>query len=218
MKDASQYPVTFPFGATTAPYSIASPHQGDDHAMPTGTKIIVNGTLVALSGASGLGVTGPHLHIGHYINAVAVNPNGQGFNLKSPVTVYDCSSTVRDGNYVRLLDGDGTIWLYDHCSKNDIVTKGQKIGGTVSASQDKVDETTVRLEYNNALVRDASQDEVNARVSSGQTVEELQRDIQGSAEHEEVLRLYELGKQAEAEKWGPSNGNFQPVGPLYTKK
>lgn len=129
--DASQYPVTFPFGATTAPYSATSPHQGDDHAMPTGTEVLVNGTLIGLSGASG-DVTGPHLHIGHYVNGKAVNPQGGGFSLPAPVTVYDTNSDSENGNYVRLLAGDGTIWLYDHLSNNQIVTKGQVIGSEMT--------------------------------------------------------------------------------------
>lgn len=66
------------------------------------------------------------------------------------------------------------------------------------ASQDKVDNTTVQLEYNNALLRDASPDEIAARVNSGETVEHLQRELRDSAEHQEVQRLVGVGRDTEA--------------------
>jgi hypothetical protein len=69
---------------------------------------------------------------------------------------------------------------------------------TMPASQDKVDNPTVQLEYNNALLRDASPDEIATRVNSGETVEHMQRELRDSAEHQEVQRLVGLGRDTEA--------------------
>lgn len=143
---ASDYPVTFPFGATTPPYNATAPHRGDDHAMPVGTQVLVNGTCIGLSGglkgAPGSGNSdGPHLHVGHFISGAAVNPEGNGFNLRAPVSVYDIGSDSTNGNYVRLVDGDGTIWVYLHLSEIRAV-KGQKIGDDMT-----VDDALARRLY-----------------------------------------------------------------------
>lgn len=125
MKDASQYPVSFPYGATSSPYSPSNPHKGDDRAAPGGTPINVNGTVIGLVGTTGYS-TGNHLHLGKFVNGTATNPNGQGFNLQNPVvdsTGYDATN----GNYVRIRDAQGVIWVYLHLSQIN-VKKGDVLG------------------------------------------------------------------------------------------
>jgi hypothetical protein len=60
----------------------------------------------------------------------------------------------------------------------------------MSASQDKVDETSVQLAYNNGLFRAATPEEVAARVNGGETEEHMQRDIASSKERAEILRRF----------------------------
>lgn len=129
MKDASQYPITTPFGQV-AGYPLNNGfHNGVDRAMPTGTPVIVNGTQIGLSGSTGAS-TGPHLHIGRFVGGKATDPNGYGFSLTNPV-VFDTGSDATNGNYVRLTDGgDGALWVYLHLSVIS-VTKGQKLGGNM---------------------------------------------------------------------------------------
>lgn len=61
MKTAQDYPITFPFGATTKPYSPSNPHSGNDRAMLVGVPVVIQGVTIGLSGRSGK-VTGAHLH------------------------------------------------------------------------------------------------------------------------------------------------------------
>lgn len=126
---ASDYPVTFPYGATTPPYGptgTAGPyHRGDDRYMPIGTPVLVNLTQIGLSGESGE-ATGPHLHIGRFVDGKDTNPHGQGFFIKSPVVVFGTGYDSINGNYVQLTDGDGVLWVYLHLSHIN-VTKGQVI-------------------------------------------------------------------------------------------
>lgn len=125
MAQASDYPVTFPYGATGSPYSSSNPHKGDDRAMPSGTPILVNGVQIGTSGKTGF-VTGPHLHIGKYANGQHYNPQGKGFSFNDAVvTQVDGLDNDANGRYVRV-QGDGFSWVYLHMNTIS-VSVGQRL-------------------------------------------------------------------------------------------
>lgn len=135
MSDASTYPVTFPYGATSYPYGTAQYpyHRGEDRYMPIGTPVIVNGVQIGLSGQTGF-VTGPHLHIGRFVNGSDTNPSGGGFNLAVPATITDFGYDATNGNYVGIRDALGTRWVYLHLNSSN-VSVGQILqGGTMPPS------------------------------------------------------------------------------------
>lgn len=121
MAQASDYPVTFAYGATDGVYygpngSIGPYHRGDDRAMPTGTPVIVNGVQIGLSGSTGAS-SGPHLHIGKW-TSVDVNPQGRGFTFAS-ATVHSTGFDSTNGNWVKV-SAEGYIWVYLHLSRIDV--------------------------------------------------------------------------------------------------
>lgn len=116
MKDASQYPVTFAYGATDGTYygphgSIGPYHRGDDRAMPEGTPVLVNGIQVGIAGHTGA-ASGPHLHIGRFVGGKDTDPHGQGFTFPS-ATVTQIGSDSVNGNFVRV-SAAGASWVYLH--------------------------------------------------------------------------------------------------------
>lgn len=75
-------------------------------------------------------------------------------------------------------------WSEDIATIRVVQPQGDNMG-----SQSTVDETAIRLTYNLGLNRDATQDEINNRLASGQTIETLLRDIWTSDEHRVLLEL-----------------------------
>lgn len=133
MRDASTYPITTPYGYV-AGYPLNNGfHKGVDRAAPLGTPVIVNDVVIGLVGSTGAS-TGNHLHIGRFVGGQVTNPGAQGFSLKQPATVFSTGYDATNGNYVKVTDGDGVLWVYLHLQKF-LVTKGQKLEG---ANMDKI--------------------------------------------------------------------------------
>lgn len=132
-KTAADYPVTFPYGAITPPYSKANPHSGEDRAMLMHTPIVVGDTCIGLSGGAkgspGAGKsTGPHLHIQKAVGGKAQHPYGAGLgnSLAWPAVVTETGQNSEIGNFIRLTDANGVRWSYFHLSEI-VVKEGQLI-------------------------------------------------------------------------------------------
>lgn len=117
------YKVSFPYGATSAPYSKSNPHKGEDRAAPAGTPITVNGVQIGLVGTTGYS-TGNHCHIGKWSGGSHKAPNGGGKSFKSAVVTQVAQDAV-NGKYVRV-QADGYSWVYLHMSKQTCKV-GQKL-------------------------------------------------------------------------------------------
>jgi hypothetical protein len=125
--NAFDYPVTEGFGYH-ADYPLNNGfHNGIDYGCPVGTPVIVNGVTIGLSGATGA-VTGPHLHVGRWVGGTATDPTVGGGKNVSGAVVYDTGNDSTNGNYVRISDADGSLWVYLHLSKIE-ATKGQVLKG-----------------------------------------------------------------------------------------
>jgi hypothetical protein len=77
--------------------------------------------------------------------------------------------------------------------ENVRVVKEEEMG-----SQSLADETTIRLEYNNGLGRDANASEIQSAIDNNLTVEGIQRLISNSKEHAQLLKDQQLGYKIRA--------------------
>lgn len=124
---AKDYPVTFPYGATTAPYSLEHPHKGNDRKMPSGTPVVVGDTIISLSGNTGLS-SAPHLHTQagkDQATQTTVNPDPYEFQ---PGVVINLGTGPQWGNFVTIRTESGMCITYAHLSKIS-VDLGQVIKG-----------------------------------------------------------------------------------------
>ena len=162
MKDASTYPITTDFGYIPGYPLNNGYHRGQDRAMPNSTPVIVNGVTLGLSNNTGAS-TGPHLHIGKFVNGTAVNPLGQGFTFAA-ASVLDTGYDSSNGNYVRL-NADGAVWVYLHL-QSIMVIKGQQLEG--SNVQDQINDLNDQLNQTNIYVGElqTSNTELNKQLNT----------------------------------------------------
>lgn len=126
---AKDYPVTFPYGATTAPYSPAHPHTGEDRKMPLDERVAieVNGVVVGYAGTTG-NSTGIHTHTQRQDkNGKVIHPQGGGFDVSQPTIVTATGFNSSIGNFVRYKDGNGETWSQFHMDSPAVVRVGQQL-------------------------------------------------------------------------------------------
>lgn len=130
MKPLDQYPISFPYGATTDPYSASHPHRGDDRAAPLGTPINVLGTTIGFVGMTGL-ATGYHCHIQEWQTSKLNIRKPQNAFKGGTVIEVDPIGNTGDGSwgkYVTVKNGDG--WNSSYCHMNTVNAKvGQVLKG-----------------------------------------------------------------------------------------
>lgn len=147
MKDASQYPITQPYGYDPSYPLNGGNHLGVDYGCPVGTPIVVNGVTIGLSGSTGA-VTGPHLHVGRWVNGKATDPGKGGFSFNS-AQVTEVSQDPTNGKFVRV-QGDGASWVYLHMSDNSKVKVGQVLqGDNMSSTRKPIPPEIVSQHYSN---------------------------------------------------------------------
>lgn len=103
-----------------------------------GTPVVVNGATIGFSNNTGT-TTGPHLHVGKFVNGVVQNPGiGNGFSFNSAV-VYDTDTigNTENGKFVRIT-ADGALWNYLHLesvsvTKNQVLEEEMSTIGDVEA-------------------------------------------------------------------------------------
>lgn len=125
MAGAIDYPITLGFGATSSPYSSASPHHGIDYATPMNTPVIVSGKTIGWTGETGYAF-GPHLHVDKNPNYPAAkgyqNPSGWS-NITGIVTFVGAAGTA--GNMI-VIKGDA-YYRFLHLNSYNVKV-GDKIG------------------------------------------------------------------------------------------
>jgi len=93
--------------------------------------------------------------------------------------------------------------------------KGTTNQGGEMAKDSKVDDVTVQLTYNLGLDRAASANEIHTRVNSGQTEEQLLRDVLGSDEHKALQQKWydydRLSKQVQELSTRPTKAELQAL-------
>lgn len=131
---AQDYPVYFPYGATSAPYSTTNPHKGNDRCNAVGVPVVINGTQIGLTGFTGDVVPknekGAHLHIQEWHGGYANTRNPQNEFKGGVVTNIDPTGTQGDGSFgkfITIQTPDGWNDTYCHLSEIDVKI-GDRIG------------------------------------------------------------------------------------------
>lgn len=140
---AADYPISFPYGATSPPYSATKPHRGNDRACPSGTALVVGGATIGATGNTGAS-TGPHLHIQEWNTGYSNTRKPQNEFQGGTVINIDPTGTQGDGSFgkfITIQTADGWKDTYAHLSRIDVKI-GDIIGGNM---QQEIDELQAQM-------------------------------------------------------------------------
>ncbi len=129
-----QYPIDFPYGATSEPYSPAHPHRGNDYPLVF-EPVIIQGTQIGKSGNSGSykGQTyAPHCHVQAGRDEWAQTTIDSKPYVGKPGTVEKTGNGSEWGNYVAIRVGDVNVF-YCHLSRIDV-----KVGQVIEEENDMI--------------------------------------------------------------------------------
>lgn len=222
---AKDFPVTTPYGWVTGyPLNVNSDgehpgqgfHKGIDYGCPDSTAIVVNGVQIGISGHTGE-VTGPHTHIGKWVNGAVQDPGvGNGWQLSNPhVTDIDYDDT--NGYYVGLLDASGVRWVYLHMQEKstnvkvgDYLDQLPKYEEQDMAQVDELEAQVKQLQENYDLAHSQA-------VAANQRADGLQAELEGERKGYEA-QIADLQKElADAQSGKPNAGTVLAPG-TYTVK
>lgn len=214
MSDASTYPVSFPYGATSAPYSPAAPHRGDDRPCPSGTPVMLAGVQIGLTGATGK-VTGAHLHIQEWKGNYAATRKPQNSFKPGVVVNVDPEGTQGDGSFGKFITvqtSDG--WNDSYCHLSQInVQVGDRIGGDMwNITKEQIDD--ISRKTNGKLPgTDFNYAHFTGQSATQALLDELLHDLQPQADQ------YQAEYASLQEQVSAGSGSFKPYsGPtLYEK-
>lgn len=209
MRSIDTYPINFPFGATSAPYSAARPHRGDDRAAPQGTPVVVGGKQIGLVGSTGL-ATGPHLHLQEWRNTPSDVRKPQNSFKGGKVVATTSSSDF--GNYVTIRTEDGWNDTYAHLSRIDV-----KVGDIIGETMEKITLPIARVLSHGIYGRNGLDGRPNAL--AGETDDDLNKYLVGKDLTDEII--YDMYNSQEAKNFRKTlvPGEYIPVEEqLYKKK
>jgi hypothetical protein len=196
---ASDFSVSFRYGATDYPYSPTSPHQGNDQVMPVGIPVVTGGLLIGYSGNTGDVVprptaanpnAGAHLHTGKFDAAgKAYDPgiSGDCFRLAGGF-IHSTGEDSKNGKWVRVF-ANGYYWPFCHLSRI-VVAKNQQVtgpaggrgAGALTEGYVMNDEDAKEVGYRLPLYREPENDKV-WRSLVGKNPREVAVSVRGSAEY-----------------------------------
>lgn len=204
---AKDFPITQGYGYDPSYPLNGGNHLGIDYGAPVGTPVVVNGVTIGLTGATGA-VTGPHLHVGRWVNGAATDPGvGGGFQFNDAVVTQIASNTT-DGNYVRI-QGDGASWVYLHLSNNTMVSVGQRLQGDL-------DMAAIGYDTANQIHQDLTGQSWDKGSWEQATAGELNfADTYSLVQHSQARKDYQkyIGDLEKGQKFTPYTGKQ-----LYTEK
>lgn len=198
----TDYPMTFPYGATSAPYTPNHPHKGQDYGL-TLQPVLVGNTVIGTSGNTGsyLGQSYPyHLHVQAGTDQWAQNTVSPVQYVGQPGTVVKTGWASEWGNYV-CVQVNNIYVFYCHLSAINVTV------GTVLHAEDNVaiiqNSDAWRGRLNKVMQRERGRDLGNGEFDPwvGQDFLHYVEAVQDNPESDSWYNIGQLGRTASRDNW-----------------